>query len=143
MQEQFDFFGAGPPREPTKLTKRTVVVRRHTRSLTRAEQGAAARDAGIARAERGANAAVAQWSKLAMLSLTTFMRHRGVGFKFQLADFRAAGGALADPPEPRAWGAIINRASRAGLIERHGFEPCNDPRQHRCPTSVWRVVRVE
>lgn len=60
------------------------------------------------------------------------------GKTFQGEEARqAANGLLPEPPEPRAWGAIVMRAAKAGLIVRVGYAPVKDPRSHHSPKSVW------
>lgn len=49
----------------------------------------------------------------------------------------AAKGIVPEPPEPRAWGAIIVKASRSRLISRVGYAPVKDPMSHGCPKTVW------
>jgi hypothetical protein len=114
---------------------------RSARKLMRAE-AAALRDNAIERAKAGANRAVTGWSDKAFAVLCTHLFRIGVDARFQVVDIRLGAYLLDDPPEPRAWGAIAVRASRLGLIARDGVAPCNDPRQHLCPTTVWRVAKL-
>lgn len=60
------------------------------------------------------------------------------GASFQGEDVRiAAKGVVPEPPEPRAWGAILVKAAKARLISRVGYAPVKDPKSHGNPKSVW------
>jgi hypothetical protein len=45
------------------------------------------------------------------------------------------------PPDNRAWGYVAVRAAKAGVIAKHGYAPQRDPKHHKAPGTVWRVVR--
>ena len=47
-------------------------------------------------------------------------------------------GGFNSPPHPNCWGALINAAAKAGLIERVGYRPSREPSAHRRIVSVWR-----
>lgn len=47
---------------------------------------------------------------------------------------------LPEPPDPRAWGAVLQKACRAKLIERAGFGESKNPQAHLRPTALWRAV---
>jgi len=49
---------------------------------------------------------------------------------------------LEEPPDPRAWGAVMRRGVTSGIIEKAGFAVRNDPKSHRCPSNLWRATRV-
>jgi len=60
------------------------------------------------------------------------------GNSFQGEDVRlAAKGIVPEPPEPRAWGAILVKAAKARMISRVGYAPVKDPKSHGNPKSVW------
>lgn len=42
------------------------------------------------------------------------------------------------PPDPRAWGAVVNKAVRDGLIVRDRYEMTKIPPAHATPRPVWR-----
>lgn len=48
-----------------------------------------------------------------------------------------AGNRIPEPPHKRAYGPILNRAARAGLIRRQGYAPTSNPKAHCAPTTVW------
>lgn len=47
-------------------------------------------------------------------------------------------GNLELPHDPRAWGTVILRLKRAGMIEHHGFESSLNPQAHQRPVRVWQ-----
>jgi len=97
-------------------------------------------DAGMATAAAHADAVTGgQWSELAWDFLLAFTKTHST---FMAEDVRSAAaltGAVPAPPDQRAWGAIIQKAARANLIERIGYAPMKSPNCHANPKSVWRV----
>lgn len=45
--------------------------------------------------------------------------------------------ALPQPPEPRAIGALIRAAAKAGKIRRVGWRESSRPECHRRPVAMW------
>lgn len=54
----------------------------------------------------------------------------------EVREFAYAAG-LSEPPNERAWGAVIATAKRAGLIRFARFASVSNPKAHRTPASVW------
>lgn len=101
--------------------------------------GAALRDAGIARALEHADDVEPLWSEQAYLFLLEWIRDRRE--PFQSSEVRqAAAGIVPEPPNARAWGGVISRARRRGLIIHAGMRPHLDPSSHCTPANVWRRV---
>jgi hypothetical protein len=46
---------------------------------------------------------------------------------------------LSEPPSARAWGGIIVKAVKCGLIYRKGFRNVSNVKAHRTPASLWAV----
>lgn len=44
------------------------------------------------------------------------------------------------PPDPRAWGAVVNAAVRDGILVRDRFELTKIPPAHATPRPVWRSL---
>lgn len=85
-----------------------------------------------------ADLVVEGWSDTAFKLLKEFILTVST---FQSEDFRMwVGDRLPHPPDERAFGAIIRRAVKAGLIKRIGFEPTSDKKTHRSPMSVWEKL---
>lgn len=47
---------------------------------------------------------------------------------------------LPPPPHARAYGAVMQRAKREGLIEHAGYKQVSNPRAHMANASLWRKV---
>jgi hypothetical protein len=47
---------------------------------------------------------------------------------------------LPEPPDRRAFGAVIVRASRKGVLEHAGYAAGTNKRHHGNPKTVWRWV---
>lgn len=79
------------------------------------------------------------WSDTAWQFLVDFGKGRK-GQPFMTEDVRAHAElrkAVPIPPDNRAWGSIVMRASRARLIRRIGYAPMKDPKCHANPKAVW------
>ena len=48
--------------------------------------------------------------------------------------------SLPQPPDPRAWGAVINSAVRNRIIIRDRYELTKVPPAHATPRPVWRSL---
>lgn len=94
-------------------------------------------EAGMARAAEHADRVSDGWQDRAYEFLKLYaLRNRS----FTAEEVRAAAvGLVPDPPDGRAWGAVMRRASRACLISREGFESAKDARVHRNIVTRWRV----
>ena len=49
----------------------------------------------------------------------------------------AAAAGLEEPPDPRAWGAVLQAASRDGLLVRVGFGESKNKQAHCRPVALW------
>lgn len=43
-----------------------------------------------------------------------------------------------EPPNARAWGAVVQRACREKLIVRAGYRKTSNPSAHATPASLWQ-----
>ena len=83
------------------------------------------------------------WDIRAMEELKSFIRG-GPGERepFMAEDIREwAMGSIPPFPEPpgeRAWGSIIRKASKEGLIVFVGYAKTTNPKAHLTPAAVWR-----
>ena len=100
------------------------------------------RDKGIKKAIDNANDTHDKWSDKAYKFLLDYIKY-GEGrdqYEFMTEDVRVASEkAIPKPPSNRAWGSVILRASRSGLINRVGFANVKNAKAHKTPASVWRV----
>lgn len=98
------------------------------------EQGEAGMAAAVEHAERVASG----WKQEASHYLRRFAReHRERGFLAEEIAPWAYQQGCTMPPDGRAWGAIIQQARRAGVIEHTGAAALNQLSGH---DSTWRPV---
>ena len=99
--------------------------------------GSQLRDKGIKKALDNADNTHDKWSEKAYKFLIKYIKSQ---YDFMTEDVRIASEKeIPLPPSNRAWGGIILRASRAGLISRVGFSNVKNAKAHKTPASVWRV----
>lgn len=92
----------------------------------------------IDRVEAGADAS---WMEAASLVIRTLARVEDY-FTTDLVWERLEFMGVEQPREPRAMGAVIRRAVRAGLIEATGrYEPSGRVDCHARPCMLWRSKR--
>jgi|ETNvirome_6_1000_1030641.scaffolds.fasta_scaffold33731_1 hypothetical protein len=96
------------------------------------------RDRGIKIALDNADSTHDKWSDKAYNFLKDYIKsHR----EFMAEDVRMASEEeVPIPPSKRAWGGVVLRASKAGLIRRVGFSNVKNLKAHGTPATVWRVV---
>lgn len=94
------------------------------------------RDRGIRQAEASANELHDNWSDVAYDFLKGYIKINPV---FQAEDVRfASQGIVPSPKSQRAWGAVILRAAREGLIWQDGFRKVKNVNAHRTPAALWK-----
>lgn len=96
---------------------------------------------GAARAAEHADSCQPDWSEVAFRLLAEYART--VAPTFLTEDVRHYAHiqcGLPVPPDGRAWGAVIVRARKAGLLERVGYEPMKSKNCHSDPKPRWRWV---
>jgi hypothetical protein len=92
------------------------------------------RDLGMARAADRADRAEPGWTETALDLLRAFIAAHPAPFLAE--EFRAwAAGHLADPPDARAFGAVMTAAKKLGLVEFVGYAPANS--SNRSPKCRW------
>jgi len=97
------------------------------------------KEAGMNLALESAEADFNGWADSAFSFLQGFI----LSYKssFMAEDIRlASAGYVPEPPSKRAWGGIIARAAKAGLIRRVGFASVKNAKAHCTPASVWEAV---
>lgn len=101
-----------------------------------------ARDAGMAQALDHAEAVHEGWAEEAANALRMYIAAHP-GKEFMAEDVREYAYdvlAVPYPPHCRAWGSIIAKAARDGLIERVGIGPVKTASSHMANASVWRAA---
>jgi hypothetical protein len=105
-------------------------------------EGNAARDEGIQRAAIHAEAVNPGWNDQAYELLLKFLSvHVG---PFMAEEVRSYA-AMIDfplPPHARAWGSVVVRAVKAGIIQRVGYEKVKNKNAHRTPATLWRQIKM-
>lgn len=62
-----------------------------------------------------------------------------VGGQFMASDVRefAEKNGFSVNCDTRVWGAVMNAASKSGIIRHAGYAKSNNPKAHKSPMSVW------
>ena len=99
------------------------------------------RDQGIERAVTHADKEIPNWQETAF----RFLRHYIKTHKEFLAeDVRETSTfEVPEPPSNRAWGAVMVRAVKEGLIEKNGYKKVSNPLAHKTPATLWKVVEKQ
>jgi len=101
--------------------------------------GTELRDIGIKKALDNADNTHDKWSEKAFNFLKDYIKHNDT---FMAEDVRIASvDEVPIPPSKRAWGGVVIRASKAGLIKRVGFSNVKNPQAHATPATVWGVIK--
>lgn len=95
-------------------------------------------DEGIKKSLAHADKVNDGWSDLAYGFLVKFIKgHR----QFTNEEIRSASkGIVPEPPSNCAWGGVMVRAKRSGIIEKAGYVTSKNPARHCAPVSVWVVI---
>lgn len=96
---------------------------------------------GMERAKDHADRVAPGWSDRALTYLRRFLAMRGTGGRFIAPDVRdyAYATGLDRPPNERAWGSVLQRASRLGWIHEAGWGTYGDKTTNVHPVRAWRV----
>lgn len=99
-----------------------------------------ARDAGIKQACDNAEDKIPSWNDIAYEYLVEKLKT--IHSPFMTEDIRAMAeaGGVPIPPSKRAWGGIIKRAQKNGLVAHAGFSQVKDENSHRAVAAQWRVL---
>lgn len=98
--------------------------------------GAQLRNSGMNQAETHANHLHHGWSHEAYSFLEGYAR---INPTFMAEDVRtASAGVVPPPPSKRAWGAVIVRAAKAGIITSLGTRKVKNPRAHCANATLWK-----
>ena len=92
---------------------------------------------GMLLSEDNANLRTPGWSDMAMGFLMDFLDTRTDSFLAEEVRAYASDRGLDAPPSNRAWGGVMARASRNGLIRSVGFALTSNPLAHNTPATLW------
>lgn len=96
------------------------------------------RDSGMKRVLDNADEQIPQWSHFAYNFLLTYIKDNK---EFMVEEVRLASeDHIPPPPSARAWGGIIVKAVKSGLVRRSGFRNVKNAKAHCTPASVWEVI---
>ena len=103
------------------------------------KSGNQSRDQGIQRSLFSAEKKSPGWLEMAVAALENYILNHP-DEKFQTEDVRiwAYEYGLPKPKNDRAWGSVVVRAKREGIIHFVGYANVKNPRAHSTPASVWR-----
>jgi hypothetical protein len=108
------------------------------------KQGEILRDGGIQLSLFNAEIKIPDWKDRAIQALKNFINENPhMHPAFQTEDVRAWAykNGLPEPPNHRAWGAVITSAKRKGLIRFIGYANVDNPKAHCTPASVWKTAK--
>jgi hypothetical protein len=105
------------------------------------QEGERRRDEGMQRATGHADRQIPKWSERAYSLLRSFA-FLNPDRIFKTEDVRkwATPAFIEEPPDRRAWGSVLRRASLAGVIRHAGYGCHQDPSRHRGLSTLWRVA---
>jgi hypothetical protein len=100
------------------------------------------RDAGIALAVEHAEQVIPDWKEKAFSMFVEWLSGWPCGYKFLMEDARQSleVRGLPAPPSLRAYGHLIVRAKKEGLIIHSGYRQVKNVRAHCANASVWMVA---
>jgi len=97
------------------------------------------RDKGITRSTQHAEHATPGWNAQADALLREFLVDVAFGKDFLAEEFVDwVRGKIADPPDARSWGGVIQRGAKRGMMRRCGYAPANS--SNRSPKCLWRAI---
>ncbi len=98
------------------------------------------RDAGMEAALEHADAVEEDWGDQALELVRRYPSDQA----FMTEEVRAWAyeRGLPEPPNHRAWGPVMKKAERAGIITHAGTGLVSNPQAHRTPAALWVKARV-
>jgi hypothetical protein len=100
------------------------------------------RDMGMARAQMAQDGRSPGWGDIAFNAVRKFCKeHPTARFKTEVVRIWAEEIEYIVPARNlRAWGPVILKAAREGLIRAVGYEKTNNPTAHNTPATLWAVA---
>jgi hypothetical protein len=98
---------------------------------------------GAELAEDNANKAEEGWSEKAEAALLVYRDFLGRNKRFMCEDFRhwaIDNGILPEPPNNKAFGGVMTRARKRGVVVRGPGDYSKDPKSHSAPSNDWLFV---
>lgn len=110
--------------------------------LTLSEGAERLKQLGIARAIDNAEKAAPGWTSEALSFVREYARLHAVFMAEEVRAF-AHGQGLPLPPSARAWGGVIIKAAKSGLLKKVGTGTVSNARAHKCFASRWQSLIFE
>lgn len=98
------------------------------------------RNNGMAVAELNAEARHPHWPQEALSWVKTYITFHTEEFLAEDVRKFAEESGLPHPPSERAWGGVICRAARMGLIRKVGYRNTVNPLSHGTPATLWERI---
>ena len=97
------------------------------------------RNKGIEQALNHANEVHSEWSVKAYNFLLKFIQNNDEFMTEQVRE--ASKDEVPEPPSKKAWGGIVVRAKKQGLIQSIGFRSVSNIKAHATPATLWKTVK--
>jgi hypothetical protein len=111
--------------------------------MNNTQLGTALKDAGMSAAMANANEAYPNWGTEALNALKVFLLWNNSAFMCEMFRvFAEQDCMLPTPPNTRAYGSLMVKAQRLGMIKHAGYRSVSNPRAHRTPASLWVSAKV-
>ncbi len=101
----------------------------------------ALRDEGMKRAADHADAVELSWTDRAFGYVKEYFARNAEGTCEDVRHFAAERG-FANPPDGRAWGAVMRTAAKSGMLVKGGWTTATDPKVHCNPVMLWQRVTL-
>lgn len=105
------------------------------------KQARVERNKGIEKAVMHADQQVSNWSDRAYGFLLRFLSNHNGAFMAEEVRSYAVLMDFEMPPHNRAWGGIMLKAAKAGIIERCGIQKVKNKKAHCANAALWRQVK--
>lgn len=92
---------------------------------------------GMNQAEEHAEEQIPGWGSMAMDALKLFIKDHSGPFMAEQVRSVAQLSGLPVPCHERAWGAVLTRAAKNGLIKAIGYGKTSNPNAHSTPATLW------
>ena len=84
------------------------------------------------------------WGDAAFRAVKEFSAHvkacGDLARTFKAEDVRSWARHVPPAPSLRAWGAVMLKAARAGIIRQTGYAKVNNPLAHSTPAALWEAI---
>ena len=126
-----------PGQQPYQSSLFDLPVRQEPAVVLDIKQARKLRDGGVEKAEEHAEREWTDWKEKAYEFLKYFLDNHNGPFMAEEVRSLAAYQDFPLPPSARAWGGIIIRAAKEGLIVRMGIQKVKNKKAHCANAAVW------